>query len=191
VYLPGHLGTALLTYAPVLRALLRRRYPRLAAGGTVVVLSLAMLPDVDRVVASLLHRGPTHSLAFVVLTASALAALAYLIADLVDGRVELRLEPHQFAAFGSLLGGLAVLSHLLADVTTPRWRLADEPLRLELLWPASQAHVAVDVVRAGHPEANLAVFLAGVAATGLVWVRYLHRWRSAPPQGATKAGKKL
>ena len=71
----GHVGAALLAYAPVGALTLALGFGNLAllgAGGAVV---LAMLPDYDQRVPGLEHRGPTHTVWFALAVGVVLAVL--------------------------------------------------------------------------------------------------------------------
>jgi len=159
MYATGHYGAALLVYAPVGYVLLGVD-PLLAVAGGAGVLALATLPDTDQRIPLVPHRGPTHSLAFLVVVAAVLGWLGWqagggIGATVGVGRVEL-------AAFAAGVGVLGVGSHLLADMLTPAG--------VNLLWPLPGPELSLYVTRADNAVANWALLGVGVLATAVVWV---------------------
>jgi inner membrane protein len=175
MYLPGHLGTALLLYAPLLYVFLDRERPTLAAFGSVSILAFVMVPDIDLWVPFVRHRGPTHSLLFAVIVGVLVGGL---------GRVldACRTE-YAGAVFGWLgftTSMLAVGSHLLADLITPRWQHAETLLSIEPLWPLVSWSFSLNLARAGDPALNIGTLCLGLAAVSLSWL-----WAKTP--GPTSA----
>ena len=60
----GHIGAALVAYAPVGAVALALGFETLALVGAVAAGGLSMLPDYDQRVPGLDHRGPTHTVWF-------------------------------------------------------------------------------------------------------------------------------
>ncbi len=147
----GHQGAALLLYAPVGYVLLAID-PGLAVIGLVGTVALSMLPDVDMRIPFVAHRGVTHTLLFVAVTAAALAAAGRTFADAMG------LEPAVAAPLGAIVGVTAVGSHLLADALTPAG--------IPALWPLTDRRFSAGVVRADNPVVNYLLFVVGIAATG-------------------------
>lgn len=162
MYRTGHLGVALLTFAPI-GYLLVDAGAALAAvltGG--VMLWLAMLPDVDHRLPVVSHRGVTHSLLFAAAVGAAFAAVGLaleavggsaLVADLLG----LDALGVGVVTFGFALGFLAVGSHLLGDLLTPAG--------VNLFWPVP-TEFSLYVTRADNTIANYGLFLLGVFAVG-------------------------
>jgi inner membrane protein len=153
VYRTGHYGAALLVYAPVGLVL----YPVSSAAAVVGgagVLALARVPDYDHRVPLLSHRGPTHTLLFLVVVAGALAAAGWLLGAQVGVASDRRLA---IAALGALAGAVGIGSHLLADALTP----AGVPL----LWPLSSRDYSLHLIGASNPVANWGLLALGVGAT--------------------------
>lgn len=149
----GHYGAALLLYAPV-GFLLLSTDPLAAFVAGVGVLALARVPDYDLYVPWLSHRGPTHSLLFLVLFALALAGLA------IVGTDHLGLDASPAVHLSAGVGALAVASHLLADALTP----AGVPL----LWPLTGRRFSLHVTVSTNPVANYALLVAGVGITAAI-----------------------
>lgn len=147
----GHYGAALLVYAPA-GALVCLTSPELALLGGVGVLLLATLPDSDLRVPFLSHRGPTHTLLFLLAVAGLLGAAGWVVA----GRTGLA-ERSLLAAFAFLVGALGIGSHLLADVLTP--------MGIAPFWPLSSRNYSLRVTRASNPVANWILLALGVFAT--------------------------
>lgn len=159
MYATGHYGAALLVYAPVGYVLLGVD-PLLAVAGGAGVLALATLPDTDQRIPLVPHRGPTHSLVFLVAVAAVLGWLGWQIGGGIGatagvGQVEL-------AAFAAGVGVMGIGSHLLADVLTPAG--------VNLLWPLPGPEISLYVTRADDVVANWALLGMGVLATAVVWV---------------------
>lgn len=147
--LPGHLGVAMLVYAPVAGLAISRGRPRRALWGLAGVLALATTPDVDLYLAGVPHRGVTHTLLAVAVVGGAVALLSWL------------LRPRGFgsrfgaARFGATVGGLGVLSHLLGDVVTP--------MGIRPFLPLSDVTYTLSLVYAADQRANFALLVTGVA----------------------------
>lgn len=149
----GHYGAALLLYAPVGFVLLATD-PVAAFVAGVGVLALARIPDYDLYVPWIRHRGPTHSLLFLVLFALSLAGLALAVTD------HLGLEPYPAVHLTALVGAVAVASHLMADVLTPSG--------VPLLWPLSDKRFSLDLALSTNPVANYGLLVAGVGITAAI-----------------------
>lgn len=153
MYRRGHLGVTLLVFAPVGYWLVDLGEPAVALLTGVVMLWLAMLPDVDHRLPVIEHRGPTHSLLFAVLVGGVFAGVGTLLGGAFSvAGVDLR-------TFGFLLGSLAVFAHLLGDTLTYAG--------VNYLWPLPRTF-SFSLTRADNTAANLGLFGAGVVATG-VW----------------------
>lgn len=158
MYAPGHVGLALLAFAPLGFTLLATDHVRVAAAGTAVSVLVSTLPDVDQFVAALPHRGPTHTVLFAVTLGLSLGALG---AAFPVGR---RLTAGSSAPVGAWMGlaGLSsASSHLLGDAITP--------MGLRPLVPLSDAHVTLSLVAARDPRANAVLLLAGTTTTAAYW----------------------
>ncbi|QPV62752.1 metal-dependent hydrolase [Halosimplex litoreum] len=170
MYKTGHYGAALLVYAPVGGALLVAGFDAAALVGGAVVVALSGLPDVDQRIPFVEHRGPTHTVGFLVLVGLAVGAAgaavggavpaeqAFLSGDAVTWAVAVASGgTAALGAFGFLLGSLAVASHLLADALTP---MGITPFR-----PLSDAHYTISLTRADNAVANYLLLGIGVAVT--------------------------
>ena len=146
--LPGHVGVALLVYAPAAAVAIRRGRRRLAWTGLAGVLALAMLPDVDLYLAGVPHRGVTHTAWAALLAAGTVAALAGLLRPAGWGSTV------DAARFGAIVGGSGVLSHLLGDVLTP--------MGIRPFLPVADTTYTLSLVYAADVRANFALLVAGV-----------------------------
>lgn len=148
MYWRGHVGAALFCYAPVGAALTHLGDPRLALVGAAVAVALSTLPDADELEGSPVdHRGPTHTVWFVVAGGVAGAGLGAL-AGLVVGR------PASLAATVGGAAAVSLASHLLADSITP--------MGVRPFYPLSSWHHSFDVTPAKNPRANIAMLGVGV-----------------------------
>lgn len=150
----GHYGVALLVYAPVAFVVLHEGNDALALVGGVVALTLAMTPDVDRIVPSLDHRGPTHSVAFALFVGAVAGCTGWIAGTIVDPATA-----PQVARFAFSVATLSVASHLLADVVTP--------MGIRPLWPLSDRRFTLALVPAKHGLANRALLALGTCAVAI------------------------
>lgn len=150
MYLLGHLGIALLVFAPIAFVLVRTRRIRPAGFGGAAMLLLATAPDVDGYVAGLAHRGLTHTV-WAALAVGILIAVVGFCCPSWGGSCRSR-----STTFGFLVGTTSVLNHLLGDLITP--------MGLRPFYPLSGAQYSLRLVLARNPEANLAFFAVGSAA---------------------------
>ena len=149
----GHVGAALLAYAPVGALTLTLGFGTLAllgAGGAVV---LAMLPDYDQRVPGLEHRGPTHTVWFALAVGVVLAVLGGL-----SGAEHGLLSALALAVWASVVGVATVGSHILADALTPAG--------VRPLAPYRDDFYCYDLARARNPLANYALLALGMLAAG-------------------------
>lgn len=150
----GHIGAALLAYAPVGAVVLALGFDTYALGGGVVAAGLAMLPDYDQRVPGLAHRGPTHTVWF----ALAVGTLLGIVGGLA-GRPTGLAAVVALGTFGFATGFLTVVSHILADALTPAGVRPFAPYRTR--------HYSADLTRASNPVANYALLAVGAVAIGL------------------------
>ncbi|WP_281194304.1 metal-dependent hydrolase [Halorubrum sp. F4] len=154
MYRNGHVGAALAAYSPVGFTLAALPGIELAAVAGAVVVSTAMLPDLDTRVPFVTHRGITHTVWF----ALALGALFALVGGAVGFGAGV-LRAIAFGALGFVLGAGTVVSHLLADVITPMGIRPYAPVRGD--------HYTLDVVRAANPIANYVLLASGGTVAGV------------------------
>jgi inner membrane protein len=152
MYRTGHLGGALLVYAPLGCVTALAGFTDLALTGGAVALALATAPDVDHRVPGISHRGPTHTVWFALAVGVAVGAVG---AVLGAGRGPL--PAVGVGLFGFVVGMTSVLSHLGADALTPMGIRPFAPLRND--------HITYDLTPAKNPVANAALLALGVAAT--------------------------
>ena len=144
----GHVGAALLAYAPVGAVVTAAGDPALAIGGAAVAVAVSTLPDADEFL-PLDHRGPTHTVWFVAACALVASGLGAVAGPAVD-------RPAVLPAVAGAAVGLSLVSHLLADVVTP--------MGVRPLYPVSSWHHSFEVTPARNPRANAALFGLGSAA---------------------------
>lgn len=150
MYPPGHVGLTALLFAPLVGWFRLRNRRQAGAECLQVALVLSVLPDIDKLLPGLVHRGVTHTLLAAVVAG---VAVAVLFRATVDGSPGLGAE-HPLVCY--LVGAAGVASHLVGDVITP--------MGIELLYPRSQTVYSLDVVKASSPTANLVLVVAGAVA---------------------------
>lgn len=149
MYLLGHLGIALLVFAPVGFLLVRTGRSRPAWFGGAALILLATAPDVDVYLASVSHRGITH-------TVWAALALGLLLAVVGWCRPEWGGTCRGSAAgFGFVAGTTSVLTHLAGDVLTP--------MGIRPFHPLAGSEFSLGLVLAGNQETNVGLFAVGSA----------------------------
>lgn len=157
MYAPGHVGIALLVFAPLGIFLLATDRLRLAASGAVLSVLAATLPDLDLYVAALSHRGLSHTLVFAILAGAALGAVSsWSLAGWLSRRSAVRM-----GLWVWLTTALSVGSHLLGDVITP--------MGISPFLPVSDAHLTLSLVYARNPSVNAALLFAGGVTTAAYW----------------------
>jgi inner membrane protein len=137
VYKPGHIGGALLAYSPLFAWFLTTGRYLTAAAGLVAAFGTATLPDVDLRIPDLPHRGPTHSIVFLVGTVGTVMLLGFAIG-----------VPMPITT-GVVTGlAVAIASHIILDGAT---KMGVRPF-----WPVSDRRIRLPPhVRSASPGANL------------------------------------
>lgn len=152
MYRTGHLGIAMLVYAPLGTLLLTSGRAELALLGGAGMYWLASFPDCDHRLPLVSHRGATHTVGFALLVGGALGLVGWTLGSRIDP-----LAAPSFALFGVAIGGLSVLAHLLGDVLTP--------MGITPFWPVWNRTFSLSLTRADNTAANYAFLILGVAAT--------------------------
>jgi len=145
----GHIGMALLFYAPVGLITATITTLEFAALGVIVPVGLAMLPDIDMKLPGVKHRGITHTVHF--------AALVGLLLGMIGiglGWSAGLLPALMLGLFGFSTGSMTTLSHIVADALTPAG--------VDMFHTGDS--VSYDIARAQNPIANYGLLVLG--ATG-------------------------
>lgn len=155
MYRTGHVGIALLVYAPLGAGLLLAGRPDLAVLGEFGMVALATLPDYDQRVPFVKHRGSSHTVWFALLVGVALGAVGWAL----GGRPDVPAEG-ELAAFGFAVGTLSICSHLVGDVLTP--------MGIRPFWPLWSRTFTLRLTSAKSPIANYGFLVLGVFATAVL-----------------------
>ncbi|MFB6095035.1 MAG: metal-dependent hydrolase [Halodesulfurarchaeum sp.] len=150
----GHYGAALLAYAPLAWVLLAGGHRAAAALALPTTLVLARLPDLDRRLPLVRHRGGTHTVWFAGLVGMGVGGLASGLCSSPP-----RESPLAVGLWGVAVGGAAIGSHLLADSITP--------VGIRPLWPLSDRRIALGFVNADSWIANTLLLWLGIVAMAL------------------------
>lgn len=150
----GHIGAALLAYAPVGAVTLAVGFDTLALLGAAAAVALSMLPDVDHRVPGIAHRGPTHTVWFVIGVAALLGLLGGLAGSEAGVVAGLGL-----GTFAVAVGLAALGSHLLADSLTPTG--------IRPFAPWHSRHYSFELTTSANAMANYALLALGVVAAGM------------------------
>ena len=156
MYKYGHVGAALLLYAPVGFLLLTSGLGELAVLGGLLSIALSTLPDADHSLPLVSHRGITHTVYFALGIGVFVGLLGYLSADLLG------YDPLLLAAVGFGVSTLAICSHLLADSITP--------MGIRPFAPLWGWHYSANVVPAKNPIANFLLLATGIMAVTVALV---------------------
>ena len=148
----GHIGGALLVYTPVASVLSATGEPELGTIGLVIAAGVSMLPDIDEQL-PIDHRGPTHTIWFVLAISVISAVVGWLIGSQIG-------TPGALSVLFGTAVALSLLSHLFEDSLTPMGIRPFEPL-----WEFDHSF---GIVLAANRRANVALFGAGIVAVG-VW----------------------
>lgn len=148
----GHYGAALIVYAPLAFVVTALGFNRLALGGGVVAVALAMVPDLDQRVPGASHRGITHTVWFAVLVGVVLGV----VGSMIGGGTSL-LAMVGLGGFGFLVGAGTIISHIAADALTP--------MGVRPLVPFNDREYGFDVVTAANPLANIGLLILGGAVS--------------------------
>ncbi|MFB6221726.1 MAG: metal-dependent hydrolase [Halolamina sp.] len=161
MYRTGHVGAALLVYAPVGFVAAAVGGASMAVLGGAVAFALASVPDLDMRVPFVPHRGPTHTAWFAGLVGVGGAVLGFALG--------LQTSLLMGLGVGLLLGvtaALSILSHIAADALTP--------MGIQPFTPWSDTRYSWDLVTAANPVANYALLgLGTAAAAGLTYLGLL------------------
>lgn len=181
MYRRGHVGVAMLAYAPIGFVLLRERQLGLAIAGLLGVLAVEPLPDNDMWIPGLNHRGTSHSLLCALLVGTVLGALGWVIDDQLGtflasldqstvgpfvgvfdivGEQLRDLDERALAMFGFAVGSFGIFVHLLADAITV--------YGIQPLLPLSGWRLSFSTLRADNSFANNALFAVGAGALVLI-----------------------
>lgn len=155
MYWRGHVGIALLVYAPIAAVTLAIGEPELTVLGGALAVAAATLPDADQTL-PIPHRGPTHTLAFAAVIGLLTGALAAV--TLVAAGVGQSL-PGWTPVFVGGVVTLSLCSHIAGDAITP---MGIQPFR-----PLSAAHYTLDITPAKNPRANWMFLVVGVLSTAV------------------------
>lgn len=150
----GHIGAALLTYAPVGAVALVLEFDTFALVGGAVAVGLSMLPDYDQRIPGLNHRGPTHTVWFALAVGIFLAVIGGLAGPSTGPLTVVGL-----AIFGFIVGVLTIGSHILADALTPAGVRPFAPYRND--------RYSYDLAQSNNPLANYAILVVGFLAVVL------------------------
>jgi len=153
----GHVGAAMLAYAPVGGIALALGARELAVLGYAASVVLSTVPDLDLRVPLLPHRGPTHTVWFALLVGVGLGAIGA-----AAGCERGPLAALGTGAFGFVVGSVAIGSHVASDALTPMGVRPFAPLR--------DSSYSFEVARAANPVANYALLALGVAASAAALV---------------------
>lgn len=153
----GHVGAAMLAYAPVGALALALGARELAVLGFAASVVLATAPDLDMRVPLVAHRGPTHTVWFALLVGAGLGVVGAAV-----GWERGPLAALGTGAFGFVVGALAIASHVASDALTP--------MSVRPLAPLRDTSYSFEVARAANPVANYALLALGVAATAAALV---------------------
>lgn len=195
MYRSGHVGLSLLLYAPlvaviglfadwllpiailggvfladpflVLVLLRKTMYSKVVFHLSRISTSLSTLPDVDRLIPGVTHRGKMHTIWFALLMGAATGATGFALAVALGQPLfpETGARLAAAALLSAYIGIHAGLTHLLGDILTPTG--------IQPFAPLSDRHYTADIVTADDPIANTGLLLSGASSFLIVVVSAL------------------
>ena len=117
-----------------------------------------MVPDWDQRVPFVRHRGPTHTIWFMLLVASVFAVVGPAVGVGSRGTAAGVL----LALFAALIGIIMIGAHLLADALTP---MGIRPFK-----PLNSNKYTLDITKAANPIANYVLLVGGGALAGAAFL---------------------
>ena len=154
--LTGHVGAALLLFAPLGFVASVAGAADLATFGPLGAIGLAKLPDVDRALPWIEHRGLTHTVWFALLLGGALGVGGFLFES--GGGVGFATG---VGLFVGATGFLTVCSHLAADALTP--------MGVRPFAPVRSRSFAYGLARSTNSVANYALLAIGATVLGTAY----------------------
>lgn len=152
MYKAGHTGAALLTFSPLGFALVAFGEGELALLCGLSMAVMAMVPDVDRALPFIEHRGITHTIPFALAFGVVVGAVGVVVGTSIG-----RIPYTALGTLGFVVGTLSVITHIAADSITP--------MGVKPYWPISRRHHTFGIVPANDPFANYLLLLLGVSST--------------------------
>jgi len=163
MYPPGHVGLTALLFAPLVCWFRLRGRPVAASQCLHVALALSLVPDVDKLLPGLVHRGVTHTLLAAMVAGALVVVCVRPARTRSPGLGEFRPVRARTPGLGAehpavcyLVGAGSVVVHLVGDVITS--------MGIQPLFPLRRVGYSLDLVQASSPTANLALVAAGTAA---------------------------
>lgn len=160
---PGHYGMALLVSSPIVAGLgVAASDATLGIPFAVIAIGTSMLPDIDRHIPGVRHRGATHTVLFAILVGAVGGVLALGVIG-----TALKLTSLVIAAvFGYVFIGclVGIGSHLLADSLT----LGSGAYGIHPCWPYSTREVRFGLARSDSKGWNAGLLVLGVLLFGAV-----------------------
>jgi inner membrane protein len=148
---------ALLAYAPIGTIALAGGFETVAFAGAVYAVLFASIPDFEQGLASIPHRGPTHTVHFAVAVGVVTGLLGLSLGKL---SVDLALgSALGLGLFGFLVGTTTMAAHVAADSLTP---MGVRPF-------GDDRHYSFGVCKAANTRWNLLFFFLGATATVLAY----------------------
>jgi inner membrane protein len=158
MYREGHVGAALIAYAPVGTVTLATGFEELAVFGALGAVGLAMTPDVDQRIPGIKHRGITHTVWFAAIIGATCGAAGALV-----GASDGILAGVGLTVWGFVVGTVVTASHVFADALTPAG--------VRPLAPYRDQEYSVAFARASNPIANYLLLAVGVGAVAAaLWI---------------------
>ena len=150
MYPPGHVGLTAVLFAPLVGWFRLRGRRQAATECLQVALVLSVLPDIDKLLPGVVHRGVTHTLP------AALVAGVFVVLLFQTASADPLGIGAEHPAVCYLIGAAGVVCHLVGDIITP--------MGIQLLFPGSRTVYSLDIVQASSATANGLLFVAGTLA---------------------------
>ncbi|WP_369685641.1 metal-dependent hydrolase [Salinibaculum rarum] len=155
MYWKGHYGITLLLATPISAALIVTGHPSIAYLVTGLMLSTSVLPDVDRKLPLVTHRGPTHTVWFG--AGIGVLGAGFFGNSLPPSTLPFGLSHTMFVTIIFLGMTAGILSHLLGDIITHSG--------IQPFAPLSTTTYTLHLTTAANSTLNAVLFTSGL----LIW----------------------
>lgn len=160
---PGHYGMALLLSSPIVAGLgVAASDATAGIPFAVIVIGTSMLPDIDRHIPGMRHRGATHTVLFGILVGAFCGVVALgVVATMLKLTMIVVVAVFGYVFTGCIVG---IGSHLLADSLT----VGSGAYGIHPFWPYSTREVRFGLARSNSRLWNAGLLAMGIAIFGAV-----------------------
>jgi inner membrane protein len=149
-------------YSPLAWFLAERGMIGLLVLGAVIMFTIERVPDFDRRVPGLDHRGVSHSIVAILSIGYLVGVACWLFASGINTATGVGLDVATIGGYGIMMGQYAILSHLAGDVITPQG--------IKPLLPLTDWRIRIVLTKAENETANAFLYAVGMIAFAVAMV---------------------